>query len=328
MKHFLTEYSRKELHAGYKAVKDASAILSRHGYKPIVFYNKYGDGFIPRLIRFVSWSFLLLKLRKEETVFILWPYYRIHPLSRLLDILQKKKSNLQILIHDLNSLREYGDSSLEMKFFMLAQLLIVHTDAMKNHLVSLGIEESKIKVLTSFDYLTDDIPASPRTNSAIVAFAGNLSKSTFLSRISDENVPLKMNCYGRQIPLNSPIVYKGTFQPENVSVLKGSWGLVWDGISLDGCVGDFGEYLKYNSPHKLSLYIVAGLPLIVWTKSALARYVVENHLGITVDSIREIPDKLSGVSDEEYQDMLSCVEKESALLKSGSHLSSIIESKS
>ncbi|MEI3535629.1 MAG: hypothetical protein V8R16_02480, partial [Bacilli bacterium] len=54
----------------------------------------------------------------------------------------------------------------------------------------------------------------------------------------------------------------------------------------------FGKYLKYNNPHKLSLYLAAGLPVIVWSKSAIAKFVIDNNVGICVNNLNEINDKI------------------------------------
>ena len=34
---------------------------------------------------------------------------------------------------------------------------------------------------------------------------------------------------------------------------------MWDGPSPDTCAGVYGAYLRYNNPHKTSLYLAAGL---------------------------------------------------------------------
>ena len=47
------------------------------------------------------------------------------------------------------------------------------------------------------------------------------------------------------------IIHKGVFKPEELPrVLDGSYGLVWDGDSLDECSGNIGEYLKINKNPK------------------------------------------------------------------------------
>ena len=52
------------------------------------------------------------------------------------------------------------------------------------------------------------------------------------------------------------VVYKGVYPPDQLpDKIQGGWGLIWDGSSLKGCQGNYGEYLKYNNPHKTSFYI-------------------------------------------------------------------------
>ena len=72
------------------------------------------------------------------------------------------------------------------------------------------------------------------------------------------------------------------------SAHDGDFGLVWDGESLDECSGIYGKYLLYNNPHKLSLYLSSGKPVIVWKQSALAPFVEENGLGVAVGSLAEL----------------------------------------
>ena len=50
--------------------------------------------------------------------------------------------------------------------------------------------------------------------------------------------------------------------------MEGSFGLVWDGISVETCAGVYGEYLKVNNPHKTSLYLASGIPVIIWKEAA------------------------------------------------------------
>ena len=117
------------------------------------------------------------------------------------------------------------------------------------------------------------------------------------------------------------IFYKGKFKPEELlDYLEGSFGLVWDGISLDTCTGGFGEYLKYNNPHKVSLYLTAGIPVVVWEQSALAKFVKENNVGITINSLNELKDKIDNITDEEYQAMLENTKQISEKTKNGKFL--------
>ena len=69
---------------------------------------------------------------------------------------------------------------------------------------------------------------------------------------------------------------------------------------MDACTGDFGEYLKYNNPHKTSLYIRSELPVIIWEQAALADFVRANGIGLCVSSLAELDAVLSSVTPEQY----------------------------
>ena len=114
------------------------------------------------------------------------------------------------------------------------------------------------------------------------------------------------------------ITYKGSFPPDDLPfVLEGGFGLVWDGISSETCAGVWGEYLKYNNPHKTSLYLASGLPLVIWEKAALADFVVKNGCGITVASLFDIPEAINKVTKDEYEAMLRNTKEVSEKLDSG-----------
>lgn len=316
--------------AGSKAVIDATDIAISAGYKkmyyacviPFLSSYKLLKYFI-KLINLLLCVFASLRISKSNIYFLQWPFPGKNA-KILFRSLIRKHARITILIHDLNDLRGMiypEDMKIMYSLFNAAETIIVHTDSMKEYLVSKGVDAKKLCVLYTFDYLTDDVVAD-RSYSKIVSFAGNLSKSTFLQNISVNDNDLKLYCYGANCNDNySGIIYKGKFSPNNVSQIEGSWGLVWDGTSTDTCTGEFGDYLKYNSPHKVSLYIVAELPIIIWKEQALARYITERNLGITISSIDEISDKLSKVSESMYQEMRNNIKTEAALLRSGGHLS-------
>lgn len=323
MKYSIQPRSAEGINAGTKAVKDTSKILNREGYVPFFVGSNYNGNHLYRLfILLYDFIRLYYKSRLEDVFFIQWPYYNyVMPLFYW--IVKRRCNHVQLLIHDVNSLRGEVHGKWDFKFFQLSELIIAHSNPMKSYLVDNGIPKDQIRVLTSFDYITNDIIGGPRKNSDAIVYAGNLKKSTFLSSIPDD-LGITINCYGKAISgmsqMSKSLVYKTSFQPEHVSVLEGSWGLVWDGMSLDGCVGEFGDYLKFNAPHKLSLYIVAEIPVIIWESSALASYVEEKKLGITISSIREIKDKIGMIPDEEYQMICQNVKKESMILRDGGHL--------
>ena len=116
-------------------------------------------------------------------------------------------------------------------------------------------------------------------------------------------------------------VYKGFVRSDDlIATAQGDFGLVWDGFSVDACTGDFGEYLKYNNPHKTSLYIRCELPVIIWDQAALAAFVRNNGIGICVASLAELDSVLEGLTSEQYAVMKRNVAVISERLSAGYYI--------
>ena len=205
----------------------------------------------------------------------------------------------------------------------MADSAIVHTGAMRLALTNMGVKTPMV-LLDVFDYCTDSVMPVEFAFDNTVAFAGNLEKSPFLKKLLLEKHDILYRLYGKNNPFdlrNNPnIEYCGAFIPEKVDSLKASWGLVWDGDSLETCAGVTGNYLRYNSPHKLSLYIAAGIPVIVWEESAVADFVMKHNIGICVKDLFSISDVLSSVPQFQYEQIMKCVRSMSGKLRSGAML--------
>lgn len=92
------------------------------------------------------------------------------------------------------------------------------------------------------------------------------------------------------------------------NVIDGHLGLIWE--------GKCDNYICVNNPHKLSMYIVAGLPVIVWDKSAVAQFVKSNNIGVTISSLDELNDLVKCISPKEYDVMVTnCLEICKKLIK-------------
>ena len=98
------------------------------------------------------------------------------------------------------------------------------------------------------------------------------------------------------------------------------FGLIWDGNTVETCKGGTGEYLKYNNPHKLSLYLSSGLPVIIWKDAAEAKFVCENGVGYTIDSLREIPELMERISESDYERISKNVRNISEKLTTGKYM--------
>lgn len=114
------------------------------------------------------------------------------------------------------------------------------------------------------------------------------------------------------------IHYQGSLPVNEIpKYLDRGFGLVWDGNSINGCCGQAGEYLRYNNPHKLSLYLSSGIPVIIWEKAAEAEFVRNNNLGILVDKLDELENILGQLDKEKYEEMCNSVKKIAERLKKG-----------
>ena len=166
--------------------------------------------------------------------------------------------------------------------------------------------EQKIVNLEIFDYLYNEpVPKIIRNNGKKVIVAGNLTreKSGYVYKLKELNVDMCL--YGVNYEGDIPDdIYKGAFSPDElIQHLEGNFGLVWDGTSVEKCTGNTGAYLKYNNPHKTSLYLAADLPVIIWSQAAMADFVKRNNIGIVIDDLHHLSECLKGVSEKDYQEM-------------------------
>ncbi|HYF19579.1 MAG TPA: hypothetical protein VEA40_17065 [Ramlibacter sp.] len=220
-------------------------------------------------------------------------------------------ARLHALLHDLDSLR-HADSpvSRELDVLQLFDGLVSHNPAMTLWLREQGYGR-KVVNLNLFDYCGPQAP--PCHEKAIrsplkVVFAGNLSypKARYMYDPRVTQLPgVELSLYGAffepERVAGGQLRYMGAFDPDRPA-LDGRYhfGLVWDGTSIEGCQGNYGEYTRYNNPHKLSLYMALGLPVIAWRQAAIAPFVVDRRVGVLVDDLREIGDLAATVGTGAY----------------------------
>lgn len=200
---------------------------------------------------------------------------------------------------------------------------VVHNARMKAWLQSKGVPAEKMVTLELFDYLSGFVPQKrPRRFDPIV-LAGRLDamKSAYVKGLR-ELEGLSFNLYGLREPTADWVAERvracGVFSPDELPAkLEGGWGLVWDGDSMDTCSGPTGNYLRYNNPHKASLYLCAGLPLIVWRQSALSELVEREGLGLIVDSLRDVKSRIDALTDEAYDALVDRVREFSVRVRTG-----------
>ncbi len=299
--------------ASVKPTTDFEAVLRRNGFKNIGLPAIKSRYFIvTKYWNILSYIISGLRIKKGDTVAIQYP--GIIGLSDLLfKQVVKKSPKTVILIHDLEKLRHGFDYCHNL--LKNADAIIAHTDNMHQWIESNipAAGERKIIDLGIFDYALDNKlepkPSDSPHGSFNIVFAGNLAKAPFLEKIDFSDTGVKIMTFGngisKRMKENKSLDYRGTCSPEQLldRISGYDFGLVWDGDSIDGCSGAFGNYLRYNSPYKMSSYLCAGLPVILWSKMGMRKFAEENNIGICVDSLAEIPERLAALTGEEYAAM-------------------------
>lgn len=315
---------RGNYEASSKAPADVTTILKENYCIEEKFVvRRFRNKLIGPIELFFKFVYVCFSIPKDSVVFIQYPMVNIAMFKYCVFFLRKFKTIA--IVHDLPSYRFDGgleQRQTELKILNSFDYLIVHSKNMKNQLTQDGVVVN-INVLEVFDYLlSEEQHITSKANT--IVFAGALHKSKFLCNLCKVQIQsLQFYLYGMKKPeiqMDHFIEYKGAFTPDNVSSIEGEWGLLWDGDSIDDCTGNFGKYLKIIAPHKFSLYLACGLKVIVWEKSAMADFVRENHLGITIKCLAEIQSKLNSLTEYEISDMEKSVAKISSRVRKGDFL--------
>ncbi len=322
MIYYITRYVGNSKDAGTKAPKDIENICKKNGWgeirfkNPIASNNSIVSAVKKIFININNW--IRLNRIVEDGDFVLYQhpmYFGTKFANKFIPLIQKKGVRFIALIHDLESLRnltakteddkkayEYGDLILLKKF----DYIIAHNQRMKSYLIQNGVADRKLFCLDIFDYLCQTEFKMPKKEK-VVDVAGNLdpNKCGYIYEFANKNPEIKVELFGANYEnsnANSNIDYRGVFTPEEITgVLDGSFGIVWDGPTAEACIGDTGAYLKYNNPHKTSMYLAAGIPVIVWEKAAIAQFVLENEVGIAVHDLENLSDEIDKISVDKYK---------------------------
>lgn len=223
--------------------------------------------------------------------------------------LLKFSENSVCLIHDINGLRENDTQKVEgeISFLNKFKTIIAHNAHMRDWLINNGYT-GRIVELEIFDYLTEAKYCTDTDYSGDkfnVAFAGNLEKSGFLKyldQVPSSNIIWKLFGAGEFQIGSRNVQHCGKFSPDipPLELAECHFGLVWDGDSIRCCEGKVGRYLKYNNPHKCSLYLAMGMPVIIWKQAAMADFIQKNHCGIIIESLDNLDSVLNKISQQEY----------------------------
>ena len=336
-KHFLLWEGRSDTKlAGTKAPVDVKDILSSEGYEVLTIHCSGNTGKSWRHERSEKeWQDIEGRVSEGSILVTQHPFWEEDPVrDEALFRLKEKKVRFVSVVHDVEKLREINMTSYMQqeyeRMLELADILIVHNEAMKGFFIEEGFPAENIIPLGVFDYLYDSGRTEEAAFDRSVSYAGALGskKSRFIYGLGELS-PICINLFGPNYDPDSfgekapgkNINYHGAYPPEEIpEKLNSGFGLVWDGESVDACDGPTGRYLRYINPHKLSLYLAAGIPVIIWNGSAEAPYVREKNIGFTVDSLKEIRERLDLISANEYEIYVKNVQNVSEDIKKGNNM--------
>ncbi len=222
-----------------------------------------------------------------------------------------------IFIHDVIPLIDNNKRDLlpnVINYYNTADVLIVPSQNMYDFLRKNGLQKKKYVIQHFFDHpYTSTIESSTKPkNSKTINFVDKFPNSDYINQWSSSDIKLKL--YGARIDPsinNNPNVELAgqKSDPALLAELRqtGGFGFAW---SQD-------EYSHLHPSYIVSTYLAAGIPVIVSDTSPIAEKIKKKKLGIVATSLEEIPEKISTLSDEQYEDMIKNVDKFSKLIRNG-----------
>lgn len=307
----LTKHLPVDQNASLKAPEDIQNIFRKHFGCTYQLYKSEKE-IVDNLEEVSNIFKLKLKKGKSNTIlFVQWPLYPKKPFSEEI-VFKLGYHKVAAIIHDIDFLRFYPDDKERLKYDIgilnRFDVVICHNIFMLDWLRRHGMYSEAV-TLDVFDYLVKNPVNYEHSDQYRIVFAGNLDKSLFVKQLSNV-VCHPVNLYGNitKYKLDNNLNYFGSFPVFQIDKeLRGEFGLIWDGNVCNTCAGNNGNYMKYNNPHKLSLYLACGLPVITWKEAAVAKFIEEYHIGFTVNSLDEIDSVLDFLDYKDYLKILENV---------------------
>ncbi len=320
--------------AGNKAKTDNEDTLSEMGAVNLGLHRSVNNSkIIAFFLDIIGIIRACILLQKGDVLFLQYPVKKYF--SFLCNVARLKGAKTVSLIHDLGSFRR-KKLSIEKEISRLSHsdYIIASNENMKGWLQEHGLQKP-IGALGLFDYRSVSFNQNssnlPSTASVVYAGALSMRKNSFLVRLTQSlqtwNLMIVGNKDGLQGLQDNPhISYRGFLPSEDfIAHIDASFGLVWDGDSPDTCSGDYGNYLRWNSPHKVSFNLRAGLPVIIWKEAAVAPIIEKEGVGFAISSLKELDNILSHLSQEKYAMMKQKTQQMAKKLNQGYFLRNALQ---
>lgn len=316
---YLSRNYKGTAYGGAKARVDMEDVLDdmgavNLGLKRSFHKNKVRD-FLLNLCGVVTF---MLRIRKGDVLLLQYPVKKYY--SFLCRWAHLRGAHVVTLVHDLGSFRRRRlTPRQEIRRLGHSDVVIAANASTVAWLKEHGLRRPMVEQV-AWDYLSPAVPAEPRQLSTDCVFVGHLGadNNAFLYALPED---IRLHLYGAGQPRELPhqVCCHGLTIPDDIITAgEGSFGIIWYGNSLDYCPDGFiGEYIKYCNSHKLGLYMRMGVPVIMWEGAGAAPFVKDNGIGLTVDTLRKLPEILNAVTLEDYKRMCAAVQRTSDKISNG-----------
>lgn len=290
---------------------------------PFTMFENKTLGFIVNLMGFIK---CCITIKRGDIIVIQYPLKKYY--SVLCRWSRFRRAKTITLIHDLGCFRRKRLSQTQqIERLNLSDHIIASNPAMKQWLMEHGCKPS-VSSLGIWDYISSSIPVSRPKFTHTLLWAGGIShrRNSFFESVGSCLKTIKIHIFSASFPaegIQNPEAFLIHGFENADSLIKGApgdYGLVWDGESIDSCKGPWGEYMAYNTPHKISFYLLCGKPIIIWKDAALAPLIISEGLGIAIDSLRNLESNLAQVTQEDYNVMCRNVVAFASRLRKGEFL--------
>lgn len=274
----------------------------------------------------------VFSVRRNDVVVLQYPVKKYF--AFICSVARLRHAKTVALIHDLGSFRRKKLTvKKELRRLMHSDYVIASNSVMRQWLIEQGYSHP-IGQLGLFDYHSPSWNKCDVTSKPVsMVYAGGLAmrKNAFLLKMAQKKLPCQLHIYGNRDGLpgmkdNDNMVFHPFMTADKfIECIDVHYGLVWDGDTTDSCTGNFGEYLRYNSPHKASFYLRAGLPVIIWKEAAIAKIIESEQVGLCIESLDDLDKCLSSVTQSQYATMRDNAQRLAKRLNNGDYLLNSID---
>ena len=228
-----------------------------------------------------------------------------------------RDTKLIIFVQDVQKLMFNSEQSImdiEIRIMNKADLLILPSDKMYQHLKDNGLKDKKVIYQTIWD-MPSDICFDNHDTKRVFHFTGEYSRFPFLADYKGRTPILQYAASKPVRPDDESFTWKGFYEQENLmyELSKGGFGLVWSEEEY------FKRYYSMNQPYKLGTNLAAGIPVIVKKGCVHEEFVVKNGLGFAVDTLEEADRIVQNISEEDYRKLYSNVRNIQRLILDGAY---------